>query len=668
MKTAPYKTQYPHIFSPMEIGRGKEKITFKNRILLSPMSDVGYGLDGHGIMTDEGFDFFEQFLHGGFASVALPIEIPPNSAHPRSLVIDNEETAAFQDMHKMARLAEAYRAHLVSEIYHPGCCMTPGPGREPIAASDMYWNGNFVRGMNYDDMDKVCDEYARAAFMAKRAGFSMIMLHVGHGWLLSNFLSPLTNHRTDEFGGSVENRCRFPRMVLERIRSVVGDMPIELRMNGSDGIKAGGITPEDAVEQLLILEELVDMAHMSAGNRLSAATRPEQSNSHFFAQGHNITATALAKQRGVKIPVGVVGGLNRPELIEQFLEEGKADYVLMARQAHVEPQWVNKLKENRREDIRPCLRCLYCTDIGRRSAFTDKVTFSDDATYDIYCAINPLFGQGKEKLKIPLPKTSKTVAVIGGGIAGMEAALTAAQRGHKVVLYEKSNRLGGQLLFSEHLWFKQEIMDYLKYMETQLQKAGVYILMNTTATPELVEASNPDSVIVAVGAEQVVPPIPGIENDNVIMGFDLFTKKELLGKKLVIIGGGMVGCEFAIQLGDDGYDVTVIEMSERIANNAQLTQRMDLIDNMERTNVSMLVSTRCVEIAKNGLWVMNSEQNRFFIEADNVIICAGTKPLIAERDKFIYTAYEVVPVGDCVKASSICNAVHSGYDAAATLL
>ena len=342
--------------------------------------------------------------------------------------------------------------------------MNPGPGREPITASDMYWNGHFVRGMTYKDMDEVCDMYARAAFMAKRAGFSMLMLHCGHGWLLSNFLSPLTNTRTDEFGGNVENRCRFPRMVLERIRAVVGDMPIELRMNGSDGQNAGGITPEDAAEQLLILEDLIDMAHMSCGNRLSAATRPEQSNSHFFAQGHNAPAAALAKQRGIKIPIGVVGGLNRPELVESLLAEGKADYVLMARQAHVEPEWVNKLKENRREDIRPCLRCLYCTDIGRRGARTDKVTFADDATYDIYCAINPYFGQGKEKHKIPLPKTSKRIAVIGGGIAGMEAALTAAQRSHSVVLYEKKDRLGGQMLFSEHLWFKQEMLDYLHYM------------------------------------------------------------------------------------------------------------------------------------------------------------------------------------------------------------
>lgn len=321
--------------------------------------------------------------------------------------------------------------------------------------------------------------------------------------------------------------------------------------------------------------------------------------------------------------------------MESIIAEGKVDYVLMARQAHVEPEWINKLKEDRREDIRPCLRCCYCSDIGRRGALTDKVTFADDSTYDIRCAINPYFGQGKEKKKIPLPKISKKIAVIGGGIAGMEAALTAAQRGHKVILYEKNSHLGGQLLLSKHLWFKQEMIDYLQYMTIQLKKTGVNILMQTEATPELVEASQPDAVIVAVGAEQIIPPIAGIHHSNVIMGFDVFSNKERLGKKVAIIGGGLVGCEFAVQLGDNGHEVVVIEMAKYIASNAQLTQRMDLISNMKRVHAEIMTQTQCSEITKDGLWVIDADQTKKFVPADSIIICVGTKPLLYRKPIFI---------------------------------
>ena len=477
-------------------------------------------------------------------------------------------------------------------------------------------------------------------------------------------MSPEPNHRTDQYGGSVENRVRFPRRVIERIREVIGDdMVIELRMNGSDKME-GGITPEDAARQALLFEDVVDMIHVSCGTRLDASGRPKMHPTCFVSEAHNSDGSEALKKAGVKIPVGVVGNVHDPELAERLLSEGKADYILMARQAIADSDWVNKVREDRIEDIRPCIRCDYCIDGGRRGALTTEVNIRKDATFDCHCSVNPLFRQGAHKLRALRPTTKKRVAVIGGGIAGMQAALSAAQRGHEVILMEKSDRLGGQTFFADHMWFKKKIRAFREYLATQIRKAGVTIIMNVEATPEMISEMNPDAVIVAVGGKPATPPIPGAEKAR--QAWDVFGREDELGKKIVLVGGGSVGCELAIHLAEKGHELTVLEMGAYLAPTAEISERMSIIEFVEKNGIDARTDTRCLEISDSGV-VVEGKDGRSVIEADEVILCTGTLPLEEERESFRDTAFDVISLGDCDKVGTIRTAVESGRNAGAVL-
>ncbi len=658
-----YKEKYPHLFEPLIVG--KNKVEYKNRIFQAPMG-MALGTDANGLINDIGEEYYSSFARGGFAQICLPIEVPKDGGHPRTYSID-EQHHAFMNMHKLQRLVHAYGARSSCEIYHAGCCMTPGPGRTIMSASAFVYNGRQVKEMDYHDMDDVAEMYAHAAFMVKRAGFDAITLHYGHGWLMNNFLSPLTNHRTDEFGGSVENRCRYPLMILKRIREEVGnDLIIEIRMNGSDMME-GGIVPEDAAQQALILSEEADMLHMTCGTRLDASSRPKMHPTHFLERAHNAVASELAKKAGVAIPVGVVGSIHDPDLAESLLAEGKADYVLTARQALTDSDFVNKIREGRLEDIRPCLRCDFCLDGSKRGALTTEVNIRKDSTYDRQCAVNPFWYQGISKKRlIPMPSKKRKVVVVGGGIAGMQAAVTAAERGHDVTLYEKSDRLGGQTLLSDVMWFKQEMKAFREYLVRQTYKAGVHVLLKTEATPELVSAIDPDVAIIAVGAEQIVPPIPGLDGENVIMSWDVFGHEDRLGKRVAIVGGGLVGCELSIHLAGKGHEVTVAELSHFLASTAQISERMHLLEFMNKNKVTSFVDASVTAISAEGITIQ-TESGEQLIPADSVIICTGTRSLAHLRDSFRDTAFDVINIGDCVHASDIVNAVRTGWDAGATV-
>ena len=259
----------------------------------------------------------------------------------------------------------------------------------------------------------------------------------------------------------------------------------------------------------------------------------------------------------------------------------------------------------------------------------------------------------------------KTVAVVGGGVAGMEAAISCAMRGHTVVLYEKTDRLGGQALLSDPMWFKKEMKLFHEYLERQVKKRpSITVVYNTEATPEIIDQNDFDAVIVAVGAEQIVPRIPGVEKAT--MSFDVFGHEDKVGKKVVIIGGGAIGVELGIHLSGLGHECTIVEMAEYLASKAQLTERTSYLNAIKKYGVKTMVNARCTEITDKGATVETPEGSQF-LEADTVIIAVGTKPLVNEREKFKDVAFDVISVGDCVKASSIVHAVHTGFDAGLTL-
>ncbi len=655
-----YKEKYPHLFEPLYVG--KNRVRFNNRFNVAPIGSgaTGGGEDSDGRINTFGIDYWMRYIQGGFSRVTLPMEVPIDGSHEHMFNL-NPKTCNQMNFQRLQRAVHAFNGKTFVEYMHGGPYMRAG--FKKVSADDEPHLGS--RAATREDMEEIAALFAEYAHWAQIANFDGILLHYGHGWLFNYFLSPLTNHRRDEFGGSVENRCRFPLMVIRAIREAVGDsLLIELRINGSDAVE-GGITPEDCAEQLKIFEPYIDMAHITCGHRIDALTRPKMHPTGFHPMAHNAWASEIVKKSGVNIPIGLVGGVYDPAVAEDVLAKGQADYVLMARSAMADPELVKKAKEGREDDIRPCLRCNYCMDHGRRVALSKDLHLLAYPSYDRQCMTNPMQFQSAQKLRIAPAERSKKVAVIGGGVAGMNAAISCADRGHSVVLYEKTDRLGGQALLSDPMWFKKEMKLFHEYLERQVKKRpAITVVYNTTATREMVEENDFDAVIVAVGAEQIVPPIPGVE--KAMMSFDVFGHEDRVGKRVVIIGGGAIGVELAIHLNGLGHESTIVEMTEHIAAKAQLTERTDYLTWLEKSGVKTLVGTACTEITDRGVRVKNADGEQF-LEADTVIIAAGTRALEKERDQFADVAFDVISVGDCVKTSSIVHATHTGFDAGLTL-
>ncbi|WP_295637857.1 FAD-dependent oxidoreductase [uncultured Mailhella sp.] len=658
-----YIKKYPKLFEPLTIRRGRTEFVFNNRVMMSPVGicATGGGAD-NGRINIFGVDYWTGIIRGGFSSVCLPMEIPSNGSHEGVFDL-NPKKCNYMNMHLLQRSVHAYNGKTFAELIHGGRCMTR-PDVPLIGASDSEYQGRHVKGMDAKDMQDIIDMCVDFAHQARRAGFDGIMIHFAHGWLFHDFLSPLTNHRTDEFGGSVENRCRFPIMVLKAVREVIGDdLLIELRLTGNDEME-GGITPEDAAQQVLLLQDYVDMIHISCGTRIDVTSRPRMTPTSFFPTEHNAYASEIVKKTpGVRIPIGTVGAIGNPERAEKLLEDGKADYVLIARAAIADNEWVKKVKEGREDDIRPCLRCNMCLDHGRRKSKIKgkELVMASEVSFDRMCAVNPLSMQAASKKMFPAPERRKKVVVVGGGVAGMSAALSAAERGHEVTLYEKTDRLGGQALLSDGMWFKKEMKAYHEWLERQVRKnPNIFVVINTEATPEMISDINPDATIVAVGAKQIVPPIPGIEKAT--MAFDVFGNEDKVGKKVVIIGGGDIGCELSIHLSERGHDCTVVELTHFQAGNAELSIRMSILQFMEKDNVTTLLDTKATEITDEGVWVEN-EEGRTLLPADTVIVCVGTTPLREERDSFRNVSFDVINIGDCKKASNMQHAIETGFDA-----
>ena len=411
------------------------------------------------------------------------------------------------------------------------------------------------------------------------------------------------------------------------------------------------------------MEEYVDMFHVSCGTRLDAHARPKMHPTCFVTPGHNVDGSVALKKAGVKKPVGVIGSVHYPDLAESILAEGKADYILMARQAIADPEWVNKVRAGREKDIRPCIHCDFCVDGGRRNALTTEVTILNDATFDNRCSVNPLVGQGSARVRAFRFNGRKRVAVIGGGIAGMQAAISAADKGHDVTLFEKRAFLGGQTaIYPEHLWFKKEILALREYFIHQVrQRQGIKILLESEVTASMISEANYDAVIVAVGAEQAVPPIPGIDGKNVVMAWDVFSNEDKMGENIVVVGGGSVGCELGISLAEKGKKVTILEMGHFFAPKSEIAERMSLEEHMIKNGVQVHVDCLCTEITPEGVAGKDQDGNNVFFKADTVIISAGSRPLAELRDSFQGTAFDVINAGDCMGPANIRNATDTGW-------
>ena len=643
-----YHCKYPHLFEPILLG----DTLFRNRIFASPTGGQHTHYQNHPI--NELISYYERKSIGGAASVCVGDAMPDgehalaNGAH---ILLD--DVSGKPHLNKLSENIRRHGAVAAIEISHGGnsARISYGQGHKIYGPCECESVGNFGQKLHAYAMDEdmiryTIKKFADAALFAKQCGFGMVTLHGGHGWLLHQFMSPVQNTRTDEWGGSFEKRMRFPLAVIAAVREAVGkNFPIEIRISGSECYE-GGYDTDYGIKIAEALDGKVDLIHVSAGShedsRVFTVTHP----SMFLPDGVNVKYAAAIKPH-VKTPVATVGALSEPEYLEEIIASGQADVVELARGLICDPDLPNKAREGREDDITHCMRCFTCfSSLMTRGQFC--------------CALNPEISNEHETKFEPKATEAKTVLVAGGGIGGMEAALTAAKRGHRVILCEKEAELGGILRCEEKVPFKKHLDQYLKLQARRVAEAGVEIRLNTEVTPELARELEPQVIVAALGAGAAVPPIPGIRGEKVILAEELYPKPELAGENVVILGGGLVGCELAIFLAGKGKKVTIVEMANALNSGTNLLQGQSIRLEIAKLGIEVRLNSRVTDIGEDGVHAVTPE-GELCLPADTVAVALGRKPRREAAAKLALCAPRFIPLGDCVSAATIYQATNAAY-------
>ncbi len=634
--------KYPNLLKPIKVGR----VTFRNRIFTAPIT-LHSVQGGENYPNEAAIVHFANKAKGGAGCVTCAgVSVFP--AHPD----DGHSTwdaYSKSNLHVLAQLAESIHFHGAKASMELGVAGIVG-GEYGASDGIILMAGNPAKEMPEAEMERIATGYAEAAAGCRAAGFDMVLLHFGHGLLVGQFLSPLTNRRTDKYGGSPENRARFPMMIIDRIREKVGrDLLIEVRISG-DEHEPGGIGIDEAVGFAKMIQDKVDLIHVSAG-----VHNPEYMTvvhpCGFQPHMPNLPLAAKMKAAGLKIPVVTIGGIQDLDSAEAALADGKADIVTVARGWIADPDLGKKAREGRGDDVTPCVKCMRC---------------HDSAVYEYHysCTVNPKIGfEHRLPLLVDAPGKSRNVAVVGGGPAGMLASLVLTERGHKVTLYEATDSLGGTLKFSEKVDFKKDLARYKDYLVRQVMKSPVKVRLNTRATAEMLNASDAEVVLGALGSKPLVPPIPGIDGAHVITAIDSYGKEDTLGDSVLVLGGGQVGCETALHLGRKGKKVTILEMRDQLLMDASQTHKDEMIWELKHCeNVTVVTGARCTEIRKDTVVCVDSSGKETALAAPRVVLSAGMVPAVervAELGDSLDREFHLL--GDCQKIGTVESATKSAY-------
>ncbi len=639
--------KYPRVFQPLKL-RG---LTLKNRLFASPTSmdptgpNVTYG--------KENFDYYKLRVAGGAALVTIGevmVDIENGKSHPSQVCIN--DPGAFSSFVRMADAIHSQDAACSVELDHGGALASPEfighTPKGPSAYVDPW--GDPIEEMTEEDIEAAIQAYADGAATAKAAGFDMVMIHAGHGWLIHQFLSPLTNFRTDKWGGNRRQRMNFMLAVVDRVREAVGrNFPIDIRISGSERTE-GGYELDYGVEIAEALDGKVDMIHVSAGTQQVPYSAVLMHPSPFEKDMENAGLAAEIKKHVKQSVVCTVGAFNVPADIEKYMAETGVDAVSMGRALIADPFLPKKMLRGEEDKITYCLRCTEClSGLMKNGQFR--------------CAVNPYIGREDTFFRPVRTDRKRKVLIAGGGPGGMQAALEACERGHEVVLCETGSKLGGALKFADSgADFKRPILRYREQQAKKVLALPIDVRLNTTVDKVLVDEIKPDVLIAAVGAAPLVLPLPGADGDNVFIGADIMPDTPI-GHKVVVIGGGFIGCEEAVILAREGRDVTIVEMTDELAVESGFMYRLSLLHQVEASGVKKAMGLKCSSITKEGVYATDKNGDSHFLPCDSVVMAAGMRPRYEEVERLRPLCDEFYAIGNCVKGGTIMKATREGYDA-----
>lgn len=635
-----------NLFSELKIG----SMTMKNRTFMAPMS-LGYG-NPDGVPGEEQQAYWLARAKGGVGCIITDA----TSVDPNTPYLGN--TLCFRDEGSIARYKEftdkihAYGARIIPQITHPGPeSISSFFGVTPVSSSG-YKNSMWqdTRALEVEEIPAIVAQYANASYQAKQAGFDGIELHCAHAYmLLGSFLSPLRNTRTDEYGGSLMNRARLLLEVVDAIKAKCGrEFPIILRMSGSEKVP-GGNTVEDMMQLVPVLAEHgIDAFEISGGSQYEAPNKIMPS--HGEEAGANVEEAVRIKSV-TTVPVIVVGKINTPELAESLLEEGKVDGVVLGRVLLAEPEFVNKIRDERRDEIAPCAGCL----VGCVGEQNKRRPAS--------CVINPFLGK-ETKLSVIPAETRKKVAVVGGGIGGMAAARMAALRGEDVTLFEKEEKLGGQILLAAMPPYKSSLLKWIQYLERELDRLGVNVERRHTVSAEEIRESSYDAVILANGSR----PMAFEEGEHISTAHQILRGEAVVTEgNVLIVGGGMVGMETAEYLDSvkkGNLSLTIIEMKNTMGEGMGPGNLVPAMGRLKRMGVTMMTETKLVEVSGDTVRLETAGQEKEVSGFTHIVFAVGSEPDTGLYEALKDCGKELYVVGDAKAAGQALQAVADGTAAA----